>query len=426
MTRLAQFNKSATYRFITTVVIGAGQAGLAMSHCLTADGIDHVVLERGEVANSWKTERWDSLSLLSPNWQTRLPGVRHLGDDPDGFMSCADFIHELEKYSRNLSAPIHAGVNVEQVSRTQNGYRLVTNQGEWQCRTLVLASGVCNIPVVPKIAEALPDSIYSINAFKYRNPSQLPDGGVLIVGASASGLQLASEIQQTGRQVLVSAGEQVRMPRRYRGKDIQWWMDQSGLLDLRYDQVDDINRSRRLPSSQLVGGNPPKNLDINTLQEEGIEFVGRAASVFGNKMQFSGSLANVCKMADLKLGRLLKAIDDYIDSSNFAGEVPAEGKPESTRISDTPRLELDLGSGEISTVIWATGYRPDYSWLKVPVLDHKGMLRHDGGVVDSPGLYAMGLPFMRRRKSQFIDGVGNDARELSAHMGTYLHGRAAA
>lgn len=318
--------------------------------------------------------------------------------------------------------PIHTQVNVEQVSRTQNGYRIVTNEGEWQCRTLVIASGACNIPVIPKVAEALPRHIDSLNPYQYRNPAQLAPGGVLVVGASASGLQLASEIQASGRQVTVATGEMVRMPRRYRNRDIYWWMEKSGINSVRYDEVDDLNRVRHLPSSQLIGSSPPRDLDLNTLQDEGVEFVGRLMMAHNSKLLFSGSLVNVCKLADLKMRRLLKQIDNYAASCDFHQELPSPYVPEDTRVSASPRLELDLRRGEIDTVIWATGFRPDYSWLQVPVLDHKGMLRHDGGVVESPGLYVLGLPFQRRRKSQFIDGVADDARDLTAHMQSYLHG----
>jgi len=392
-----------------------------MSRCLEQASIDHVILERGEIANSWRKERWDSLKLLSPNWQARLPGYRYQGDDPNGFMGVKEFVQYMDGYSNTISAPIHTGVNVNQVTQTQNGYRVLTSEGEWQCRTLVMATGACNIPVIPRISEALPRELDSLTPYQYRNPEQLAAGGVLVVGASASGLQLASEIQNSGRQVTVAAGEQVRMPRSHRGRDIMWWMDQCGILDRRYDEIDDIRRARRVPSSQLVGGDQGRNLDINSLQEEGVEFVGRLAGVHNHKAQFSGSLANVCKMADLKMGRLLRAIDEWALTQDYAAELPETFMPAATRIIDSPRLELDFGSGEIDTVIWATGFRPDYSWLKVPVLDHKGMLKHDGGVVESPGLYVMGLPFMRRRKSLFIDGVGDDARDLAAHMQTYLH-----
>ena len=407
-------------RRITTVVIGGGQSGLAASCCLAERGIDHVVLERAEIANAWRSERWDSLRLLTPNWQCRLPGHHYDGDDPDGFMTMNELVEFISGYARSSGAPVQCHTRVTEVTRTDDGYRVTTDHGAWQCRTLVIASGACNTPVVPEMAAALPGSIYSLTPHRYRNPGQLPDGGVLVVGAAASGLQIADEIQRSGRQVILSAGEHVRMPRRYRGRDILFWMDKIGMLDERYDQVDDIRRARRLPSAQLVGSPERRSLDLNTLIDRGVEVVGRAAAVNGSTLQFSGSLANIAKLADLKQGRLLQAIDDWIGVNGCADEAGAPDRPGPTRVASSPRLQLDLARGEIRTIIWATGFRPDYPWLRVPVLDHRGRIVHDGGVTEAPGLYVMGLPFMRRRKSSFIYGVADDARDIVAHLGATL------
>lgn len=405
---------------VTTVVIGAGHAGLAMSRCLGELGIDHVVLERGEVANSWRCERWDSLRLLTPNWLTRLPGHAYGGDDPDGFMTMPEVIDFIEGYARLSSAPVRTHTTVTSVQRVAEGYRVMTDRGEWRCRTLVLAGGACNLPNVPALAAALPAGIESRTPFEYRKPESLPDGGVLVVGASATGVQLADEIRRSGRHVLLAVGEHVRMPRLHRGRDIQWWMGAAGLLDQRHTEVDDLVRARRVPSPQLIGSPRRTTLDLNALQERGVELVGRLAGLRNDVMQFSGSLANHCALADLKMGRLLEGLDAFARSSGLADSMEPAARLGPTSVPKTPRLTLDLGSGEIRTVIWATGFRPDYRWLEVPVVDPKGRLRHDGGVVDSPGLYAMGLTFMRRRKSSFIHGAGDDARELAAHLKAYL------
>jgi len=405
---------------VTTVVIGAGHAGLAMSRCLTELGIDHVILERGEVANSWRRERWDSLRLLTPNWQTRLPGHAYDGDDPDGFMSMAEVVDFIDGYARLSSAPVQTRTSVTSVRRLMDGYRVITDRGEWRCRTLVLASGACNRPNVPALAGALPGDVASLTPFDYRHPGSLPDGGALVVGASATGVQLADEIRRSGRHVLLSVGEHVRMPRRYRGQDIQWWMDAAGLLDQRYTEVDDIVRARRVPSPQLVGSPRPTTVDLNALQARGVEITGRLAGLRDGVLQFSGSLANHCALADLKMRRLLEGLDAFACSSGLADAVEPPAYAAPTSVPQTPRLTLDLGRGEVRSVIWATGFRPDYHWLEIPVVDAKGRLRHDGGVVASPGLYAMGLTFMRRRKSSFIHGAGDDARELAEHLKAYL------
>jgi putative flavoprotein involved in K+ transport len=405
---------------VTTVIIGAGHAGLAMSRCLAYRAIDHVVLERGDVAHTWRTERWDSLRLLTPNWQSRLPGFGYTGDDPDGYRTIPEVIAFIEDYARAISAPVRTHTTVTSVRRDDAGYRVRTDRGEWHCATLVLASGACNIARAPAFANQVPPSITCLTAQQYRNPNQLADGGVLVAGASASGTQIACEIARSGRPVVLAVGEHIRAPRVYRGKDLQWWMDAAGVLDERYDQVDDIGRARRVPSLQLAGTPDRSTLDLNTLTELGVTLVGRFVGLVEGKAQFAGSLRNMCAMSDLKMGRLLETIDAWAHDRGLDGSVEPPHRLPPTRVADDPPLIMDLARNKIRTIIWCTGYRPDYGWLEVPVLDHKGMIRHDGGITASPGLYLMGAPFMRRRKSTLIDGAGDDARDLSAHLASYI------
>ncbi len=412
-------------KYVTTIIIGAGQTGLAMSKKLTDFGIDHVLLERGTVAHSWCTERWDSLRLLTPNWQSRLPGHAYEGTDPDGYMTMPDVIGFLGHYARTIDAPVECHTTVTSVRPAEGGYHVATDRGDWRARTVVLASGACNVASVPAIAEALPASVHSITPMQYKNPYRLRSGGVLVVGASATGIQLAREIHAAGRPVTLAVGEHVRAPRLYRGRDIKWWMDVTGLLDTRYDSLDDLSRARNVPSLQLVGTPQRETLDLNTLQREGVRVVGRLAGMRDGKAQFSGSLPNQCTLADLKMNRLLDTIDDWIAEYMPHGVFSAGHRPEPTRIEGSPPLAMDLTDGTIRTVLWATGYRPDYSWLQVPVLDRKGRIRHDGGVTPAPGLYVMGLPFLRRRKSSLIDGAGDDARDLADHLVQSLACRAA-
>jgi putative flavoprotein involved in K+ transport len=265
--------------------------------------------------------------------------------------------------------------------------------------------------------------VQQLTPFDYRGPAQLPDGGgVLVVGASATGVQLAAELQQSGRPVTLSAGEHVRLPRTYRGRDVLWWMDASGVWDQRYDEIDDLTRARRLPSPQLVGTPQRTTLDTNALTAMGVELVGRWAAVRDGSALFSGGLRNMFSLADLKMERLLGTFDEWAGTNGRDAEVGPPERFAPTRVPESSRLHLDLRSGEIRTIIWATGFRPDYSWLDVPVVDAKGHLRHDGGVVESPGLYALGLPVLRRRKSTFIYGIEDDAREVIEHVGRYLAG----
>ena len=396
-----------------------------MSRCLARRSIDHVVLERGEVANSWKTERWDSLRLLTPNWLSRLPGYTYAGDDPDGYRSMPETIAFLEQYAQSISAPVQSKTLVTRVRRTDEGYAVATDGGEWRCKVLVLATGACNLPSVPAFAQALPTNIRALTPFQYRNAGELPKGGVLVVGASATGVQLADEIQRSGRQVTLAVGEHIRMPRRYRGRDILWWMDMAGVFGQDYREIEDLERARNVPSLQLAGYPDGRDVDLNALTGVGVKLVGRLVGIRDGVAQFSGSLANHAALSDLKMNRLLELIDDWAARNEVPGDVRPPHRFERTRIPELPPLSLDLKRGEIRSVIWATGFRPDYSWLDVPVFDRKGRIRHDGGVVDSPGLYLMGVQFMRRRKSAFIDGARDDARDLSAHLGAYLDGRRA-
>jgi putative flavoprotein involved in K+ transport len=388
---------------------------------LTDRSIEHVVLERGEVANSWRHERWDSLRLLTPNWQSQLPGLRYDGPDPDGYMSMSEVVSFIDRFATVSAAPVLTATNVTSVRPADDGGYLVrASTGDRHADAVVIASGACNRPSVPAFSATLPASITQVTPFDYRNPAQLPGGGVLVVGASATGVQLAAEIARSGRPVTLSVGEHVRLPRTYRGRDVMWWMDAAGVWDQAYDQVDDLERARRLPSPQLVGTPDRSTLDLNALTGLGVELVGRWAAVRDGRALFSGGLRNVFALADLKLERLLDTFDEWARVSGRAGELGPVERFSPTQVPHTSRLQLDLTTGEISTVVWATGYRPDYSWLDVPVLDAKGALQHEGGVLTQPGLYTLGLPVLRRRKSSFIYGIEDDARAVIEHLAGYL------
>ncbi|HEX4685678.1 MAG TPA: NAD(P)-binding domain-containing protein [Nocardioides sp.] len=388
---------------VTAVVVGAGHCGLAMSRHLTARSIDHVVLERGDVAHSWRAQRWDSLRLLTPNWMTRLPGWAYDGSDPDGYLTAAEVAALVTAYAAESAAPVLTRTRVTAVRPGGLGFEVDTDQGRWLARSVILAAGTTR-GVIPAVARRLP-GLVSIPALQYRRPDQLPDGGVLVVGASASGVQIADELRRSGRDVTLAVGEHVRVPRRYRGQDILWWLDALGILDERWDEVDDVVRARHLPSLQLVGAS--RTLDLNGLQESGVRLVGRFAGVRDGHAQLSGSLANVCALADLKLGRLLDTIDDHAGGRG--------DRPEPTLVPKAP-LGLSLLSGEIRSIVWATGFGPDFSWLDVPVFDHRGRLVHEGGVTRWPGLYVLGLPMLRRRRSTYLDGARHDTADLAAHL----------
>ena len=405
---------------VSTVVVGAGHSGLAISYYLCRLGIDHVLLERGRVANTWATERWDSLRLLTPNWLNRLPGKPYAGDDADGFMAADEVAALVRDYAQEHEFPVEEFCTVERIRRQGGRFEVETSTGRWTSDTVVLANGACNRAAVPKPASGLPSTVFQIHSLDYRSPEQIPDGGVLVVGSSATGLQIADELQQCGHHVTLAIGEHVRLPRIYREKDIYFWMERVGLLDERHDEIDDIVRARSVPSPQLIGSDDRRTLDLNTLTDAGAQLVGRFASCTGKNAWFAGSLRNVCKLADLKMNRLLNSIDDWIEEKQPDIDCADAERFSETRVDLQPQLKLDLVRSGINTVFWATGYKPDYSWLDIDTFDRKGYVKHSGGVGEVPGLYVLGLTFLRRRKSSFIHGAEDDAYDLSMHLAEYV------
>ena len=405
---------------VSTVVIGAGHSGLAMSHQLSQRSIDHVVLERGEVANSWRTERWDSLRLLTPNWHTRLPGIAHHDDNPDDFMTMPEVVKLIDDYAATIDAPVRTGTTVTSVTAIDGSYAVTTDRGVWRCASVVLASGAANMATVPSFAEAVPPNVEMVTALTYRSPEQLADRGVLVVGASATGVQLADEIHRSGRPVTLAVGEHVRMPRTYRGRDIFWWLECSGVLDERHDEVDDLVRARHVPSPQLIGTPEHRSIDLTTLGKLGVEMVGRLGSVRDGVALFSGALANTCRLADLKLHRLLNRFDLW---ASDAGVDSLDGpqRPEPTSVPTDALLTIDLRRRGIGTIVWATGFRPDHSWLQLPVRESRGRIRHHGGVVQgAPGVYLLGGNLLRTRRSSYIGGAEDDSRAIADHLHGYL------
>jgi putative flavoprotein involved in K+ transport len=387
-----------------------------MSRCLRDRGLEHVVLERGRVAERWRRERWDSLRLLTPNWHSRLPGWRYTGPDPDGYMSMPEVIDYLEGYARSFTAPVEEGTHVQAVTALSSGYRVTTSRGLWTAPNVVIATGHCDLPRVPAFAAELPADILQVTPNQYRNPGRLPAGGVLVVGASATGVQLAEEIHTSGRPVTLAVGRHTRMPRRYRGRDILWWLDALGAFEETIAELKDPVRSRQQPSLQLVGRPDHATLDLPRLESQGVRLVGRGLGVSGRRLILADDLVAHTAAADAKLAKLIARIDAFVVESGWEGTVePAEPFEPFLWPAPAP-TELDLDAAGIRTVIWATGFRRSYPWLQVDVLDPQGEIRHQGGITPASGLYALGLLFLRRRNSNFIDGVGKDAAALADHI----------
>jgi putative flavoprotein involved in K+ transport len=398
--------------YTNTVIIGGGQAGLAMSRCLRERGVKHVVLERGRVGERWRSERWDSLRLLTPNWHSRLPHWLYEGDDPDGYMTTLEFTEHLERYARSFDAPVRSGTNVQAVEKlTRESYRVTTDRGIWIARNVVVATGHCDVPWVPPLASGLAGDVSQIVPSNYRNPGRLPAGGVLVVGASATGVQLAEELAGAGRKVTLAVGRHTRLPRRYRGKDILWWIDTMGGFMTPADPADEASN----PAPQLVGAPDNRSIDVGRLQQRGVRLAGKVIGVEGHRVRFDDNLAEIVGTADEQMAATLAKVDEFATTMGLDDKVgPAEIVPPA-RLRSAP-AEIDLRAERITTVLWATGYRRSYPWLKLPVLDGRGEIRHQGGITAEPGLYVLGLRFQRRKNSNLIDGVGNDAAELTRHL----------
>jgi putative flavoprotein involved in K+ transport len=403
-----------------TLIIGAGQAGLAMSRALADHDRDHVVLERGQIAQRW-TERWDSLRLLTPNWMNKLPGWRYAGIEPDGYMQRDEVVHFLGDFAGSFEAPVQEHTTVLSVRPTDDPtelarWRVDTDRGPWLARNVVVATGHCAEANVPECAGCASPRIRQVTTLDYRNPAQLPSGGVLVVGASASGVQLADELRQSGRRVVLAVGNHNRLPRRYRGHDILRWLDRLGTLDREIDQMRDVDRARREPSLQLVGGGQERgDLDLAVLAGRGVELAGRLLALHGDHARFAGDLRLSAAKADVKLRSLLQRIDRHITEHGLDGALPPAADFPAVPTAGAPSA-IDLEREGIRSILWATGYRRSYSWLEAPVLDARGEIVHWRGRTPAAGLYALGLQFMIRRRSSFIGGVGLDALELVRHI----------
>jgi putative flavoprotein involved in K+ transport len=399
-----------------TVVIGAGHAGLAVSRCLADRGVEHVVLERGRLGERWRTARWDSFRLLTPAWMMRLPGYAYEGEDGDAYLTAHELVSYLGEYARSFAAPVQEMTTVTRVGRAGAGYVVGTDRGDWRSSNVVIATGYHTRAVIPAVAAGLPPELVQLNPASYRRPELLPDGAVLVVGASASGVQIADELAQSGRDVVLAVGSHTRLPRRYRGRDILWWLDRTGSMDRTINDVIDPIAARREPSLQLTGSERPVHLDA--LRARGVRLAGRLIEADSGDVSFADDLIATTTAADVRLQRVLANIDRYAEA--YVPGIPTDVTIPTIAATGRPALRgprrLNLDRAGIRTVIWATGFGPTYPWLTVPVLDETGRIRHERGVTAASGLYAIGLRFQHRRNATFIDGARHDAAYLTDHL----------
>jgi putative flavoprotein involved in K+ transport len=403
---------------IDTVVIGAGHAGLAVSRLLTGAGRDHVVLDRGRVGERWRTERWDSLHLLTPSWMTRLPDWEYSGPDPDGYLSAGQLVEHLEGYAASFGAPLVGGTSVEEVRASSHGssrYLVTTDRGTWFARDVVVATGPYGVPRVPRRV----DRSQVLTSTEYRNPAQLADGGVLVVGASSSGVQIADELNRAGREVTLAVGRHSRMPRRYRGLDIFWWLEAMGRLARTIDEMPDPAEARREPSMQLVGRSEPGraalDLDLALLQARGVRLVGSLEAVSGHVAHLCSNLDANVRAADAGMDHFLDVVDAYVGRTGLEHEVWPGDRPRPVPVLASPS-RLNLRAERIGTVLLAAGQRPHHPWLRMPITDPDGSIRQYRGVTEAPGVYTVGQRFQHRRDSAMIDGARHDAHTVVDHL----------
>ena len=398
-----------------TLILGGGQAGLALSHCLTALGREHLVIERGGIAERWHSERWKSLRLLTPNWMTRLPGWAYDGPDPDGFMTAAEVASFFGRYAASFDAPVHQHTAVHHVTTDGEGFVVTTSDGPFRSANVVIATGWCDRPAIPVAARHLSRRIHQVLPAGYGSPDDVPAGGVLVVGASATGVQLADELHRSGRMVTVAVGNHSRIPRRYRGLDIFRWLEMIGAFEKTVDDIRDVPAARSEPSLQLVGRADHRTLDLATLHADGIRLVGRLNGVEGTRVTLATNVGAVIDAADRRMADVLALVDAAIARLGLTAEVlDAEPIPAVTP-SDVPD-SLDLDAAGITTIVWATGHRRSYQWLDLPILDRGGEICQYRGVTPWPGVYVLGQRFQHYRNSNFIDGVGRDARYVAGHI----------
>lgn len=397
---------------VETLIVGAGQAGLTLSHHLTALGREHLLLERARVAERWRSERWDSFKLLTPNWHAGLPGMSYRGDDPDGFMGKSQVVALFERYARAVAAPVRTGVTVLEVRPEGAAWTVVTDTGPFAATNVVIATGHHDRPQVPaRCARALSGDVVQVHTSRYRNPAQLPAGGVLVVGAGPSGQQIAEELALDGRHVVLAAGRHRTLPRRYRGRDSHWWMQRMGAFERTVDSLPNPNAVRGAPAFVLAGG--CDDMDLRRLVAHGVVPTGRLAGVSGSTAWFADDLATTAAFADDNTRAFRAGVDAFIARTGMVAAPREDPPPPLGAWASAPARELHLRRAGIRTVIWATGFRRDFSWIDAPVLDATGEPVQRRGVTAAAGLYFLGLRWMHRRASDTIHGVGRDAAHLA-------------
>jgi putative flavoprotein involved in K+ transport len=401
---------------VDTVIIGGGQAGLAASYHLTQEGREHIVLEKDRVGEAWRSQKWDSFTLVTPNWLLRLPGFAYTGDDPDGYLTREEVVRYIDEYVRFFNPPLRLGVEAMSVETRANGggFSVQTSVGQWKAANVVVATGTFQTPKIPVYSRHLAPHVAQLHASRYRNPQELPPGAVLVVGSGQSGCQITEELYQSGRKVYLATGTAFRAPRRYRGKDFIWWMRQTGFLDRTVDQLESPAQ-RFAPNPQVTGKNGGHTLNLHQFALDGVTLLGRMKGARGTKVLLADDLMQNLTKSDMGAARLIKRIDEYIAKAGL--DAPEEEVPELRAGYESEVLTtLDLATAGVTSVIWAIGYVFDYRWVKLPIFDEFGYPVQERGVTAHPGLYFLGLQWLHTVKSGLFGGIGDDAAHVVAHI----------
>ncbi|MBD2175347.1 MSMEG_0569 family flavin-dependent oxidoreductase [Pseudanabaena sp. FACHB-1998] len=403
----------------SVAIVGGGQAGLSMSYCLKERDLDHIIFEKNQIANAWRSQRWDSFCLVTPNWQCQLPGFPYKGEEPEGFIKKDEIVKYIESYAQSFNPPIKEGVEVLSVRRGDRGiFELQTSIGDYTADQVVIAAGAYHQPKIPPIAERLPSAIVQLHSSKYKNPESLPTGAVLVIGTGQSGCQIAEDLHLAGRKVHLCVGSAPRSPRRYRGKDAVEWLDLMGYYDLSIDQHPQKEKVRAKANHYLTGRDGGREIDLRRFALEGMQLHGRLKAIIREldhtKLEFFNDLQQNLDGADAVAESIKKTIDNFIEKNHI--EAPIEPPYQPVWQPDMGKLDLDLNTAEINTVIWCTGFKSDFNWIEVPVFDGKGYPGHDRGVTEVKGLYFLGLPWLYTWGSGRFSGIARDATYLADYI----------
>jgi len=401
------------------VIIGAGSAGLATSYFLTEQKIDHVVLERGDVANTWQVERWDGFHLVNPNWAVRLPGFHYVGTEPEGYLSKTETIEYLQNYAKHFGAPVKTGTAIDRVERQEDGYCLTTDSGDViEARCIVVATGAFGVPKVPDYAGDLNGLIRQIHSAEYKNPGALEEGAVLVVGSGQSGAQIAEELLEAGRRVYLSVGNAGRRPRRYRGRDSSWWNYAMGSFDKTIENVESIENARYGASAHTSGSRGGHDIYLRQMAMNGATLLGPVIGGTGDRLALRTVLTKILRAVDDHSVKWKRNVDVYIEKNGI--QVPSDDTVYPPGIQTWPKMEspdsLNLIDAGILTIIWSTGFKYDFDWIKLPVTGDHDYPIQKRGVTEYPGLYFIGLQWMFGSKSAQFIGVGEDAEYVAGHI----------